>query len=148
MIDQGLPRTLTGSLWAAGLHYYDFWQTIDFNPDGSGTMSYGDSQSLRTEADFKFKLLGPQQIRFEFFDTVNEIWGKIKTFERTEDNAFRTVGFRLSKGPFAVQIPYIGERHYEYSLEFDSVPFPIGYNSAEDLLTYYGWRDESESADS
>src|SRR5262249_15593621 len=66
-------------------------------------------------------------------------------FERTAENAFKTVAFDLLDGPFIIDEPYNQQHTYRYLLRFSSDPFPEGEGlPGGSLLDYYGWRREEE----
>ena len=137
----GTPR------WNAGLHWYDFLLAIEFRRDGTGEMMYGGGQALRSDINFRYEIAADMQIHFEFFDTIDAFWlpYRGKMFERTEENALKTVAFQLLDGPFVIDEPYHQQHTYRYLLRFASDPFPAGEGPADaSLLDYYGWvRDVS-----
>ncbi len=127
--------------WNAGLQWYDFLLAVEFRRDGTGEMWYGGGQAVRSDVNFHYEISSDMQIHFEFFDTVDTFWGKM--FERTEENAFKTVSFQLLDGPFVVDEPYTGKHNYRYILRFSSDPFPDGEGEPNPtLFDYYGWRSE------
>ena len=128
--------------WKAGLQWYDFLLAIEFHQDGTGEMMYGESQALRSDIKFRYEISADLQIQFEFFDTINAFWlpYRGKMFERTEENALKTVTFKLLDGPFVIDEPYHQQHTYRYLLRFSSDPFPDGEGSLDQsLLDYYGW---------
>ncbi len=132
----GSPR------WNAGLQWYDFLLAIAFRQDGTGEMMYGEGQALRSDITFRYEISADLQIHFEFFDTVDPFWMPYrgKMFERTEENAFKTVGFHLLDGPFVIDEPYHQQHTYRYLLRFSDDPFPDDEGSSDQaLLDYYGW---------
>jgi len=70
-----------------------------------------------------------------------------KMFERTEDNAFKTVAFQLLEGPFVIDEPYDHQHSFRYLLRFSSDPFPESEGPYYDpsYLDYYGWKSEQET---
>jgi hypothetical protein len=131
----GTPR------WNAGLEWYDFLLALEFRRDGTGEMMYGEGQALRSLINFRYEISADMQIHFEFFDTIDDFWlpDRGKMFERTEQNAFKTVAFHLLDGPFVIDEPYHRQRTYGYLLRFSSNPFPDGEGDPEQTLDYYGW---------
>jgi putative transposase len=124
--------------WNAGLQWYDFLLAIEFRQDGTGEMMYGEGQALRSDIKFRYEISADLQIQFEFFDTIDAFWGKM--FERTEENAFKTVAFHLLDGPFVINEPYHQQHSYRYLLRFSADPFPHDEGSSDkSLLDYYGW---------
>lgn len=123
--------------WNAGLQWYDFLQAIEFRQDGTGEMMYGDGQALRSNITFRYEISADLQIHFEFFDTADPFWGRM--FERTRENAFKTVGFHLLDGPFVIDEPY-DQHTYRYLLHFSDNPFPDDEGPLDPVpLDYYGW---------
>jgi len=128
--------------WNAGLQWYDFLQAIEFRRDGTGEIMYGAGQALRSDIKFRYKISAARHLHFEFFDTIDPFWlpYRGKMFERTEENAFKTVAFHLLDGPFVIDEPYHQQHTYRYLLRFAADPFPEGEGSADkSLLDYYGW---------
>ena len=136
---------LSGSYrWNAGLQWYDFLLAVAFRRDGTGEMMYGGGQALRSDINFRYKISADMRIHFEFFDTIDAFWMPYrgKMFERTRQNAFKTVAFRLLDGPFVIDEPYHQQHTYRYLLRFSSTPFPEGEGAPDQsLLDYYGWRE-------
>ena len=133
---QGTPR------WNAGLQWYDFLLAIEFRRDGTGEMMYGGGQALRSDINFRYEISAARQIHFEFFDTIDEYWFPYrgKMFERTEQNAFKTVAFQLVDGPFVIDEPYHQQHTYRYLLRFAANPFPEDQAPPDkSLFDYYGW---------
>lgn len=129
--------------WKAGLHWYDFLLAIEFRRNGTGKMMYGSGQVLRSDIKFRYTISAAMQIHFEFFDTIDAFWMlyRGKMFERTEENALKTVAFHLLEGPFVIDEPY-QQCAYRYLLHFSSDPFPAGEGPGppdESLLDYYSW---------
>ena len=131
--------------WNAGLQWYDFLLAIEFHQNGTGEMMYGGGQALQSDIKFRYEISAAIQIHFEFFDTIDAFWlpYRGKMFERTKENAFKTVGFHLLNGPFVIDEPYHQQHTYRYLLRFSSNPFPDGEGSPgppdKSLLDYYGW---------
>lgn len=121
--------------WNAGLQWYDFLLTIEFHQDGTGEMMYGECQAMRSRIDFRYEVSADMQLHFEFFDTIDDFWGQ--TFERTEQNAFKTVAFQLLDGPFAIDEPFDQQHTYDHLLRFATDPFPDDYGAPDELLDYY-----------
>lgn len=134
----------TSHRWNAGLQWYDFLLAIAFHQDGTGQMMQGESQALRSLINFRYEISADMQIHFKFFDTVDPywtpFWGGRKMFERTEENAFKTVTFLLLEGPFVVDEPY-QQQTYRYLLRFTSDPLPYGKGDPRGLVDYYGLRE-------
>lgn len=129
--------------WKAGLQWYDFLLAVEFHRDGTGEMMYGDGQALRSDIIFHYEVSADMQIHIEFFDTIDDYWGKM--FERTPENAFRTVAFQLLDGPFIIDEPYQQQHIYRYLLRFAANPFPEDEgppDSDKSLLDFYGWVSE------
>jgi len=130
---------LAGSLWNAGLEYYDFLCRVEFGPDGTGMMSAGGGQVLRFAAKLRYEILDNTWVEFEFFDTILDFWGQ--TFRRTEENAFRSVQFDIEEGEFEINEPYIGTQKYQYRLHFSASPFPVGEApEVAEFVNFYGWK--------
>lgn len=128
--------------WDAGLHWYDFLLAIEFHRDGTGEMMYGGGQALRSDITFRYTISADLRMHFEFFDTIDAFWlpYRGKMFERTRDNASKTVAFHLLEGPFVIDEPYHQQHTYSYLLRFSSDPFPDGEGPGDQaLLDYYGW---------
>jgi hypothetical protein len=128
--------------WNAGLQWYDFLLAIEFHQDGTGQMMQGEGQALRSRINFRYEISATMQIHFEFFDTIDAYWMPYrgKMFERTEENAFKTVAFHLLDGPFVIEEPYHQQHTYRYLLRFASDPFPDGEGDPGGL-DYYGIRE-------
>lgn len=135
----------TALRWKAGLQWYDFLSAIEFHQDGTGEMVYGGGQAVRSDINFRYELSADMQLHFEFFDTVDpfwsNFWGGRKMFERTKENAFKTVAFELLDGPFVIDEPYQHQTTYRYLLRFASDPFPDGAERAG-LVDYSSYRVE------
>jgi hypothetical protein len=142
--------------WNAGLQWYDFLLAIEFHQDGTGEMMYGGGQALRSDINFRYEISADLHIHFEFFDTIDAFWMPYrgKMFERTEDNAFKTVAFQLLEGPFVIDEPYDHQHSYRYLLRFSSDPFPESEGPPEGIhgpyydpsyLDFYGWKREQET---
>jgi hypothetical protein len=100
-------------------------------------MMYGESQAVRSNINFRYEISADMQIRFAFFDTIDDFWGQM--FERTEENALKTVAFQLLDGPFVIDEPYNQQHTYDYLLRFTSDPFPDDEGPLDaSLLDYYG----------
>jgi len=119
-------------------------------------MMYGGGQALRSDINFRYEISADLHIHFEFFDTIDAFWMPYrgKMFERTEDNAFKTVAFQLLEGPFVIDEPYHHQHSYRYLLRFSSDPFPESEGPPEGIhgpyydpsyLDYYGWKREQET---
>lgn len=132
--------------WKAGLQWYDFLLAIEFRQDGTGQMAQGESQAVRSLINFRYEISADMQMHFEFFDTTDPFWtpfwGGRKMFERTEENAFKTVAFHLLDGPFVIDEPYQQQETYRYLLRFTSDPFPDGEGDPRGLVDYYGLREQ------
>jgi len=139
-----LLDVLTGSNWDAGLEHYDFLCRIEFRDDYTGTMKAGGAQVLRLMVDFKFLIIGDDRIKFEFLDTEAEGFFTNASFERTDLNAFRSVEFELSEGPFAINEPYLGVQNYRYKLRFNLSPFPINTDAEREYVDFYGWLEKNK----
>ncbi|GHO87436.1 hypothetical protein [Dictyobacter formicarum] len=129
----------TAQRWNAGLQWDDFLLAIEFHQDGTGQMMYGECQGMRSLIDFRYEISVDMQLRFEFFDTTADYLGQ--PFERTEQNAFKTVAFQLLDGPFTIDEPFDQQHTYQHLLRFATDPFPDGYgiwDGEVDLLDYYG----------
>ena len=129
--------------WHAGLQWYDFLLAIEYHRDGTGEMMYGEGQALRSDIKFRYKISADLHLHFEFFDTIDPFWFPYrgKMFERTAENAYKTVGFHLLDGPFIIDAPYHQQYTYRYLLRFSADPFPEGEGSPDkSLLDYYGGR--------
>src|SRR5260221_4528415 len=127
--------------WNAGLQWYDFLLAIEFRQDGTGEMLYGGGQALRSDINFRYEIAADLQIHFEFFDTINDFWmpSRGKMFDRTKNNALKTVAFHLLDGPFVIDEPYHQRHTSQYLLRFSSDPFPDDEgpgSSDESLLDY------------
>ena len=133
--------------WNAGLQWYDFLLAVEFHEDGTGEMVYGGGQALRSDVKFRYEISADMRIHFEFFDTIDDFWFPYrgKMFERTAENAFKTVAFDVLDGPFIIDEPYNQQHAYRYLLRFSSDPFPEGEGEpGGSLLDYYGWMREEE----
>ena len=134
-------RVLTGLRgdWSVSAPFYDFLQSLSFGEDGYGEMVYGYAQAVRILVKFKYDLIEPGQMRFEYLDTADDFG---KWFAPTENNRYRQVGFEIIEGRHARVIESLdghGILTCRYALRFDREPFPEQFQPDETDLTYYGW---------
>jgi hypothetical protein len=133
-----LPIILTGTLWRTGIEVYDFFQYVEFRPDGSGVMGQGANHAIIILiVNFTYQYEDRETLKFEFYDTTHRVWGGL--FYRTDENAYRKVRFQVSEGLFVPKTPFGGVEPYLYQLELDRDPFPEGYQPRKTRLQYHGW---------
>jgi hypothetical protein len=113
----------TKSGWYAGVEYDDLILSIDFSPDGSGEMVYGEAPAIRMETTFFWRLLDEQHLQIRFS-------------REGEPEEIKIVQFALDEGPFT-SAGYYEEQTYPYRLRFASEPLPEGEGPQEELLDYY-----------
>ncbi len=114
------------SRWQAGLEFYDYLCSIRFNRDGTGYMQKGGGQKMDMEFGFKWQLTGENTVTICYQVTLQTFWAQLgHSFTLNPQVTEKSLTFRLEKGAFAVDEPYIGKRTYGQRLVFSEQPFPV-----------------------
>ncbi len=110
--------------WHAPPPHYDYFQSIELRTEGTGEMTMGEGQLVRSEVAIRYRAdRGALAIEYVHGSHARP----------------RTIAYRLERGDFAVVEPdYDGprERHFGCRLAFAENPFPPDASS-DDHRVYY-----------
>jgi hypothetical protein len=104
--------------WNAGLHIYDYLDSVDLRRRTRGEAVRGESQSIWSITRFDVRRLAERSMEWSHFVEIDPYTGE----EHPSDAPAQQIGFRIEQGEFVVIVPEPTrrvERVYQCRLRFD-----------------------------